>query len=231
VIAALATLLLAAVPGGSRQLVLVTTAGWDAPEGQLTRWERAEGKSWKQVGPPVAVVVGAAGLGWGRGLHAGDLEGPTKREGDRRAPAGVFTLGPAWGYAEQPEEGVRWPYNTSTAKMVCVDDARDASYNRIVEGPRTWMSAERMRQSGEAYRWLVVVEHNFPPMLGAGSCTFLHAFGRKRGPTRGCTAMDQTELRGIIKWLRPEARPVLVQAPLEVVRSQARAWGAPVPPN
>jgi L,D-peptidoglycan transpeptidase YkuD (ErfK/YbiS/YcfS/YnhG family) len=176
----------------------------------------------------MAVVVGTAGMAWGRGLHRAPA-GVAKREGDRRAPAGVFALGSAWGYAPTAEEGVRWPYRTSTEKMVCVDDPRAAAYNQIVEAPGPWKTAERMRQSGEAYRWVLVVEHNSPPRPGAGSCTFLHALGRKRGPTRGCTAMEQEELKAILKWLRPEAHPVLVQVPLAVYRQEAARWGAPPP--
>ena len=228
-IAALALLLAGAtvVPAGSTQLVLVSTADWDAPTGTLTRWERAPGKPWRKVGEGIEVVVGTAGLAWGRGLHPGEREGPIKREGDRRAPAGVFALGSAWGYADTADAGVRWPYHPITERTVCVDDPAAASYNQIAETPGPWKSAEKMRQSGQAYRWLLVVEHNVPPHPGAGSCTFLHGLGRKRLPTRGCTAMEQTDLRALIRWLRPEAHPVLVQAPAPVLKGAAAGWGAP----
>jgi len=230
VIAALATLLVGgatAVPAGSTQLLLVTTADWDAPAGTLTRWERAPGRSWRQVGVAVEVVVGSAGLAWGRGLHPAEKDGRTKREGDRRAPAGVFALGSAWGYATTADPGVRWPYRPITDRTVCVDDPAAAAYNQIAESPGPWKSAEKMRQSGQAYRWLLVVEHNVPPHPGAGSCTFLHGLGRKRLPTRGCTAMEQADLRVIIRWLRPDAHPVLVQAPAAVLRDAAAGWGIP----
>ena len=228
-IAALATLLVGAaatvVPAGSTQLLLVSTADWDAPAGTLTRWERAPGRPWRQVGGTIEVVVGSAGLAWGRGLHAAEQDGPTKREGDRRAPAGVFALGSAWGYAASADAGVRWPYHPITDHTVCVDDPQAAAYNQIAESPGPWRSAEKMRQSGQAYRWLLVVEHNVPPSPGAGSCTFLHGLGRKRLPTRGCTAMEQVDLRALIRWLRPEAQPVLVQAPAAVLKRAG--WGAP----
>src|SRR5689334_18043143 len=50
------------------QLVLVTTPGWDAPAGQLRRFER-DGAGWREVGAPVAVTIGRAGAAWGLGLN------------------------------------------------------------------------------------------------------------------------------------------------------------------
>jgi D-alanyl-D-alanine dipeptidase len=217
-----------AIPAETRQLVLVTTGGWDDPAGTLTRWERGPGQPWRRVGEPVAVLVGGGGLAWGRGLHANG-DGPVKREGDRRAPAGVFTLGTAFGYAARADDGVRWPYRPLEESSVCVDDPQAAAYNRIVEGPGPWRSAERMRRAGQAYRWGVVIEHNVPALPGAGSCTFVHGFGRKHLPTAGCTALPEGDLRALIAWLRPAAHPVLVQAPGAVYAVVGARWGGPPP--
>src|SRR5687767_2464553 len=76
----------------SRQLMVVTTRGWDAVGGTLRRFERRTARGvWAQVGADVPVVVGRTGLAWGTGLvAAGGWEGPHKREGDGKAPAGVF---------------------------------------------------------------------------------------------------------------------------------------------
>jgi hypothetical protein len=220
----------AAVPAGARQLVLVTTDGWEATSGTLTRWERAPGQPWRRAGGGVAVLLGGGGLAWGRGLHPGAPDGPVKREGDRRAPAGVFALGTAFGYATRPDEGVRWPYRALAESSVCVDDPEAHEYNQIVEGPGPWRSAERMRKAGQAYRWGVLVEHNVPPKPGAGSCTFIHGFGRKHLPTAGCTALPEADLRALIRWLDPAAHPVLVQVPVSVYAAERARWDAPPPP-
>ncbi|HEX9187014.1 MAG TPA: hypothetical protein VGB87_08080, partial [Vicinamibacteria bacterium] len=85
-------LLLAAaspLPAESRQVVLSVSAGWDATRALLQAYERAGADaSWTPVGAPIEASLGRSGLGWGRGLHPPGLEGPGKREGDGRSPAG-----------------------------------------------------------------------------------------------------------------------------------------------
>ena len=80
------------------QMVLVTTADWDATTGTLRYYER-DGANWRQVGSGFDVTVGRSGTAWGIGLHTARSDGPVKREGDGKAPAGVFAIGTAFGYA------------------------------------------------------------------------------------------------------------------------------------
>src|ERR1700674_3244603 len=91
----------------SNQLLVVTTADWSAVEGKLQRYERSSPhKKWKAVGGPITVVVGKSGLGWGAGVVTADgmqSGDPIKKEGDGKAPAGVFRLSTAFGYASHPQ--------------------------------------------------------------------------------------------------------------------------------
>src|SRR5829696_6225819 len=89
----------------SRQLVVVTARGWDGVPGTLRRFERRGARdAWARVGGEVPVAVGRSGLGWGAGLvDAGGTEGPTKKEGDGKPPAGVFALESAFGFAPRAE--------------------------------------------------------------------------------------------------------------------------------
>src|SRR5215213_8398193 len=145
--------------GRSRQLIVVTTRDWDAVGGTLRRFERrVAGGVWARAGADVPVVVGRAGLGWGKGIVAdGGAAGPRKREGDGKAPAGVFLLGPAFGFAERGRGP--WPrvgYRRLTPSTECVDDTASRHYNLIVERSplkvADWNSSERMREV-EGYRW------------------------------------------------------------------------------
>jgi len=219
----------------ARQLVLVTTRGWDDVPGTLRRFERkgARGR-WAQVGREVPVAVGRNGLGWGVGVidAGGTAEGPIKKEGDGKAPAGVFALGSAFGFAPFREAAwLRVPYIPLTPTVECVDDTASRHYNLIVDrlavGDFDWNSSERMR-SVEGYRWGLVVRHNAaPPVAGRGSCIFLHIWAGPGRGTAGCTAMAEERLTELLRWLDPPRLPLLVQLPeTEYVRLRD-AWRLP----
>ncbi|MEC9047717.1 MAG: L,D-transpeptidase family protein [Planctomycetota bacterium] len=209
-----------AVPLTSRQALLVSSRGWSAAEGRLQRWQRGGDGEWRAVGAPVQVSLGRSGMGWGLGLHRG-APGPSKREGDGRSPAGVFELGAAFGYAATPPAGVTVAYRAADARDYYVDDVESEDYNswrRIPDGeandPKArWASCERMRRDDELYELGMIVAHNAERVPGAGSAIFLHVWGGPGSSTSGCTAMSRAELLALLRWLDPEAAPVLVQAP------------------
>ena len=232
------------IPDASRQLLLVTTGSWTATDGTLRRYARDDDGAWRPVGDPVSVVVGRGGLGWGRGLHpAPPDDDPWKAEGDGRAPAGVFALSAAFGYAEREPTGL--PYLRSTPSVECVDDVASASYNRVLDRAAVdvdWGSNEEMRRRDGLYRIGVVVAHNGSgvgpgvlaappagpaPVAGGGSCIFLHVW---RGPgtaTAGCTAMPDPDLQAVLAWLDADAAPVLVQLPASEADRLWAGWGLP----
>src|ERR1700730_11721079 len=85
----------------SQQCLVVVTENWDATKGVLHafEWNTATG-AWKDRGAAVPVVVGKKGLGQGVGMVAIEFKGaPRKKEGDNKAPAGIFRLSAAFGYA------------------------------------------------------------------------------------------------------------------------------------
>ncbi len=213
------------LPTSANQLVLVTSESWEAPTGTLRRFEREEGGSWHPVGPSLPVALGRSGLAWGRGLHPTETPDgdPVKREGDGKAPAGVFALGTAFGYAALPPDRLKLPYRQATGRDFFVDDPKAPAYNtwvRLEEGERAggrWASAERMRRDDPLYEFGIVVRHNMsPPLPGAGSAIFLHVWQGPDQPTAGCTAMAREDLLGLMRWIDPEKRPVLIQLPASI---------------
>jgi D-alanyl-D-alanine dipeptidase len=170
-------------------------------------------------------------MAWGRGLHGDAIgEGPVKQEGDGRAPAGVFSLSSAFGYAP-PEQAadVKLPYIQAVATLECVDDPRSAHYNRIVDRAAVenpdWKSSERMRRDDDQYRWGVVVDHNAQGASGRGSCVFLHIWEAPRKGTAGCTAMDLSSMEELLRRLDAKKRPMLVQAPQAEFERLREGWG------
>jgi D-alanyl-D-alanine dipeptidase len=220
------------VPSASRQLVVVTTPAWSATSGTLHRFSRGDStEAWRPVGTPVAVVVGRAGLGWGRGLHPDAAGGPRKAEGDGRAPAGVFVLTEAFGYAPADSVETGLPYLQATPDLECVDDTASEFYNRLVVRSTVdvdWDSHEEMRRSDVLYRRGVVVAHNADPTVpSGGSCIFLHIWRGPRSTTSGCTAMPEPALADVIGWLDEAESPVIVQLPASEYRRLRRSWGLP----
>lgn len=112
------------------QLIVVTTADWDSSQATLRRYSRSNIRApWKQVGDPIAVMVGKSGLAWGEGAIRVDAQvaqpgDPVKKEGDGRAPAGVFYLSKIFGYAPQPLPGWKMPYEYLSSSVECVDDVK-----------------------------------------------------------------------------------------------------------
>ncbi len=223
----------------STQCVVVTTGDWESKGGTLRCLERsATNGPWRSTGAAFPVVMGRNGLGWGRGLSQPDgLAGPVKREGDGRSPAGIFLLSSAFGYA--PASQMTWarlPYVQCTATLRCVDDTNSVLYNTLVDTSSiahpNWQSAEEMRRPDDLYRLGIFVEHNTQPRVrGGGSCIFLHIWASPQTPTTGCTAMAAERLEQLLQWLRPEAKPVLVQLPQEEYRRLQQAWALPALPD
>lgn len=229
---------------GSTQMIVVTTADWNAVEGRLWRYERTTThEKWRRVGEPISIVVGRNGLGWGIGIIASDdakvrtAADPVKREGDGKSPAGVFALGTAFGYASEPLRGLKIPYLNLTSSIECVDDPGSKHYNRIVDRSKVapdWNSSEHMRNAGESYRWGLVVDHNGTvtgdtklPEPGGGSCVFFHIWHSHDQGTAGCTAMPQRELETLLTWVDPPRKPELVQLPEPAYEQLIDRWMLP----
>ena len=223
----------------STELIVVTTSDWDSVEGTLQRFQRSNPKKkWHPAGEPIQIVVGNKGLGWGSGILPAGVNGPSdpvKKEGDGKAPAGIFELSRAFGYAAQEQPGWKMPYVSLTPSVECVDDTNSNFYNRVLARESVspdWNSSEHMLRSDELYRWGIIVEHNSnPPHAGGGSCIFMHIW---RGPgqgTVGCTAMPREQLESILGWLDPTNTPLLVQLPLRVYQSHRKKWKLPALPR
>jgi L,D-peptidoglycan transpeptidase YkuD (ErfK/YbiS/YcfS/YnhG family) len=218
-----------------KQVLLGISEGWDASKVALALYVR-EGDGWRQVGDGWDGVLGS-GSAWGRGLHGEGAptgqDGPVKREGDGRSPAGVFALGPSYGYAKAHADGL--PYTALDAGWECVDDPASPHYNRVLDGravPRDWASSEAMRREDELYRWVVEVGHNGgggrgAPTAAGGSCIFLHVWRSAEAPTVGCTAMARPRIERLLAALAPEAAPVYVLLPRAAYEALRGPWRLP----
>ncbi len=218
----------------ARQLVLVTTADWNADHGELRAFERS-GDAWKEVVAPAPVIIGKNGAGWGLGLNPPQTDGPLKREGDNRSPAGVFRIGEAFGYAAHAATAL--PYRALSATDWCMDVSGTAQYNRIVDAnvvgaDAVQGSSEPMRRDLHAngdqrYRLGFVIEHNAQAAPQGGSCIFAHLWKSAAGTTAGCTAMTPALMQELLAWLKPQDHPVFVLLPQAEYERLRAPWQLP----
>ncbi|MCD9088447.1 hypothetical protein [Stenotrophomonas sp. SY1] len=219
----------------ARQLVVVTAPSWDAPSGRLQAFERGDG-GWKPHAASFDVSLGRTGIAWGIGLHPQQDNGPQKREGDGRSPAGIFNIGPAFGYADHA--GTALPYQPMLATSYCMDVPASPLYNRIVDAAKVGQDAvkgstEAMRldlhNKGDIrYREGFVIEHNPANVPGQGSCIFAHLRRAAGEATAGCTAMEPRQMSDLLAWLSPAAKPLFVLLPEDDYERLRRSWGLPV---
>lgn len=218
----------------ARQLVLVVTDDWNADHGRLRAYER-EDDTWRPVTEAVQVTIGRAGAAWGVGLQAPRTDGPVKREGDGRSAAGVFRIGEAFGYAERSPTALS--YRALQVSDYCIDVDGSPLYNRIVDEREVGTQAiagstEPMRRDLHAngdqrYKLGFVIEHNPDGRRGAGSCIFAHLWSSPTDTTAGCTAMDETAMRRLLGWLKPEEHPVFALLPRAAYEHLRGDWQLP----
>ena len=205
------------IPKNTKQLLVVTTENWSTKNGELQRFEKKE-NVWVKVGEALNVVIGRNGLGWGLGLHNIPQDAKQiKKEGDGKAPAGLFSLKNAFGY-KSTNFTMNFPYATYKTTDHCVDDSNSIWYNKIIDSTSTqkdYKSFEHMKLQNNLYKYGIVVNHNANQKAQAGSCIFMHIKNKSGKGTAGCTAMKEEEITKVLKWLKKESNPLLLQLPKE----------------
>src|SRR5260370_17422904 len=197
---------------------------------QLCEGTKGEKTSWQKVGKPFSGVMGSRGFAWGMGLHGtGEVGGTGKREGDETAPAGVFRLFSVFGLANPAQvRFLRFPYQQITATTEAIDDPQSRYYNRIVDRAAIarpdWSSSESMLRVGGPYRFGIMIEHNWRPRPGLGSCNFFHVWDSARRGTAGCTAVSSAHSEQVLHWLDAQKNPIIVQLPLPEDLLHRRSW-------
>ncbi len=224
------------LPAASQQCLVGITDGWDSTSATLRLYQKS-GTSWKPVAGPWKTRLGKMGLAWGIGLHPVPRGASTKREGDWKSPAGVFSIGGVWGYQPAIQKHPKLPYVRITPRHLWVEDPESPSYNRGIvldhDPASAWEKKQQMRQNDPAHALKLFIAHNAPNRRGgaipyAGSSIFFHIW-RSGGtkPTAGCTAMPENDLRSLIARLDPTLRPVYVLLPKAEYDKHRKSWKLP----
>jgi L,D-peptidoglycan transpeptidase YkuD (ErfK/YbiS/YcfS/YnhG family) len=221
------------LPSDSKQCLVGIADNWNSSSVTLTLYEK-KATGWKETGSSWSGRLGKNGLIWGKGLHPVPAGVTTKKEGDRRAPAGVFDLGGAWGYEPSIRKSQNLNYVQVTTRDLWYEDTSSQYYNqyrRIDYEPRT--SAEhkaQMKQGDHAHSLKLFIAHNAYPNItpGAGSSIFFHIWRNGGGSaTFGCTTMAEVNLKNFIAAVEPAKRPVYVLLPKAEYEQYRAAWKLP----
>lgn len=178
------------IPGA--QFIVAECSNTDAV---LTLYEKAGGV-WTECGGPISGKTGKNGVS------------ADKVEGDLKTPAGLFTLGPAFGILDAPETGLS--YRQADENNYWVDDPASSLYNTWTEltDGRGWSSAEHLIDYSPQYNYSVVINYNMSPTVpDAGSAIFLHCGSNA---TAGCIAIGQEDMLSVLAWLDETAAPSIL---------------------
>ena len=191
----------------SQQLLLVVADDFTTSKASLEFYEDDILLFFTQVN------IGKNGLGWGLGevqLHQKNFE-PSKKEGDKKAPAGIFKLTEVFGYSHT--SNFKLPYLYADKELICVDDVNSNFYNQIIMSNGDEKSFEYMQRKDHQYKYGITVKHNAQALKGKGSCIFLHIQKYQGAGTAGCTSMKENDLNKILIELDKTKNPLLIQIP------------------
>ena len=204
----------------SQQIILVVANDMNSSQAKLQCFEDGHKKF-----DTINVNLGFNGLAWGLGvvdIPKTITPNLLKKEGDKRAPAGIFALTEAFGYSQSSD--TKLPYLHATKSLICVDDVNAASYNKIIMKKGDEKSFEYMKRDDELYKYGVVVGHNMQAKKGYGSCIFLHIQRDEKSPTLGCTSMKESDIKRVVKWLDKEKNPILIQIPKQEAKEVLKRY-------
>jgi L,D-peptidoglycan transpeptidase YkuD (ErfK/YbiS/YcfS/YnhG family) len=213
------------VPARTRQLVTITSRGWNAERAWLRAFRRT-GKDWVRVRPKIRVRLGYGG--WVPAARRVQSTGTT--------PAGTFRLPYAFGRLADPGTSLRyrrfdgndwWPYEPRDPATYNIYQPRKATGTH-------WRrdKAEHLADYPWQYAYAVVVGFNLPSGVhyskarrqwvaddradtDRGGGIFLHVNGD--GLTAGCVSMRKAQMQWLVRWLRPGAAPRVVMGPRRFV--------------
>ena len=105
---------------------------------------------------------------------------PTKVEGDKRSPAGIYQIGRPFGFARSQLAN----YLRLQPDSVCVEDPSSPAYNTITSEKALGRSVGTQNMGAIArFRRGVIIDYPTDAANRAGSCIFIHI--QKKDPAGG----------------------------------------------
>jgi L,D-peptidoglycan transpeptidase YkuD (ErfK/YbiS/YcfS/YnhG family) len=187
---------LASLPQGTTQAILVDAPSPASTTATVSAWTRT-GNGWTAFLPPTPAHLGTDGIG-------------AYSEQTSRTPAGTFPITQSFG--RQPNPGTALPYAHVGPDDWWVGDTKSPLYNThqvCAPGrcPFDERASENLDAAGHAYDHALVIDADMNPVRpGGGSAYFLHIGDRA---TAGCVATDEDTVVRLMRWVTPDAHPMI----------------------
>lgn len=199
---------------GSSQIIVVSNEKESQSKATVEAYEKTS-NGWIKSLPPMSAVIGKNGFS------------QMKREGDLKAPAGIFRIGTAFGMPDTPSITML-PYKSTTINDYWVDDVWSPDYNKWVrysgDPYAKWKSFEKLRIT--RYKFAFVIEYNMNPIIrGNGSAIFFHIWKGSNISTSGCTAVSETNILKLLSWLKPDKNPIIIQGTKTMISNMLKSAG------
>lgn len=181
----------------ARRLVLVTTASMATFQATVQLFERASPDvPWRSVQDPEPAVVGLSGLAWGHAFRTWARDGePSKTEGDKRTPAGIYRIGRSFGSVSSSRSGY---LHLKSGETVCVHDPSSPAYNTITSRGEIGSSVHAEDMGGvDLYRRGLVIDYPTDAARRGGSCIFIHVWRASNRGTVGCIALPEARVEAL----------------------------------
>ena len=181
----------------AKRLVLVTAESMNDKAATMRLYERpSPGETWRALGAPEPAMIGRTGMAWSQFFTRLARRGePIKVEGDKRAPAGIYSIGRTFGTLASS----RARYLHVTPDTICVNDPSHPAYNTIASRARVGQDvhAENMNQVLPMYRRGLLVNYPTDARRRAGSCIFIHVWRSPTTGTAGCVAVPEPRVEAL----------------------------------
>ncbi len=197
---------------GSSQIIVVSSEKEGQNKAKVETFEKTMG-GWVKNFPSMNAVIGEKGF---------SLD---KKEGDLKAPAGIFRVGTAFGTIDKPSY-MKLSYKKTSKNDYWIDDVSSQDYNNWVEfegDPYSrWKSFEKLKIT--SYKLALVIEYNMNPIVkGKGSAIFFHIWQGPNISTKGCTGLSEANFSKLLSWIDPDKNPIIIQGTVDILQDMIKA--------
>ena len=130
----------------------------------------------------------------------------SKREGDKKTPAGVFSLGKVF-YRKDKIKSLKTKLKKVIIKknMAWCDDPENKSYNKLIF--TNDKNKEKLFRKDNLYNIIIVINYNIRPIKkNKGSAIFIHLARKNYSGTMGCVGLNKKDLIEILKTLKKNTK-------------------------